>query len=236
MEPFLLRYKRQVYNGLNVMVLILSAGLIVYLSILAFKHIEFFTDRGYMTFQLWVCYAFIADFFIELYMSADRKRYLRRRWLFLLFSIPYLNIVAGLNIAVTYTTLSFLRLIPLARAALAMALIASYLSRSRLVNIFWSYSIILLTTVYIGSVIFYEVERAVNPDVESYWNALWWAASVAATVGCDIYPVTVAGKIVCAILPTMGTVMFPLIAVVVTNAIQTRLNSSNAIARERKAS
>lgn len=235
MVPFLLRYKREVYNTLNVLVLTLSAGLIVYLSVLAFRNIQFFSDRSYMTFQLWVCYAFIADFFIELYMSSDKKRYIRRRWLFLLLSIPFLNIVAGLRIAVPYTTLYFLRFIPLARAALAMALIVSYLSRSRLVNIFWSYTIVLLTTVYIGSLIFYEVERLPNPEVTSYWDALWWAASVAATVGCDIYPVTVAGKIVCAILPTMGTVMFPLIAVVVTNAIQTRLNSSNAIARKREA-
>lgn len=222
------KHKSVVYNILNATILLLSVGLLVYLTVLGLKGIEFFSDRGYMTYQLWVCYAFIADFFIELYMADNRRAYARRRILFLLLAIPYLNIVAGLKIPLTYEALYFLRFIPLARGALAMSIVVGYVSRNRLTNIFASYTVVLIAFVYMGSLIFYEVEHGHNPDVQNFWTALWWAFSVATTAGCDIYPVTWAGKVVCAILPTMGTVMFPLFTVVVTNAVRNRLNRESA--------
>lgn len=219
-------HKQRIYNVLNAGMLILSAGLIVYLSVLGLKGIEFFSDRGYMTFQLWVCYFFIADFFIEFYLAADKGRYVRKRLFFLLLSIPYLNIVAGLRIPLHVQALYFLRFIPLARGALALSIVVGYISRNRLTNIFASYIVILIAVIYFGSLIFYELEHNVNAAVTSYWTALWWAMSVATTAGCDIYPVTWAGKVVNAILPTMGTVMFPLFTVVVTNAVRQRLSAN----------
>lgn len=184
MNKFLHTHRQAVYNTLNALILLLSTGLLVYLSVLGLKDIVFFSDRGYMTFQLWVCYAFIADFFIELYMSAHRWNYVKRRAFFLFLSIPYLNIVAALHIPLTYEALYFLRFIPLARGALAMSIVVGYVSRNRLTNIFASYTVILLAFVYMGSLIFYEVEHGHNPQVHSFWTALWWAFSVATTAGC----------------------------------------------------
>ena len=40
------------------------------------------------------------------------------------------------------------------------------------------------------------------------------------TVGCDISPVTVPGKIVAVVLPIMGMVIFPLFTVYLTNYVQ----------------
>lgn len=227
MIDFITNHKQRIYNVLNAGMLILSAGLIVYLSVLGLRGIEFFSNRGYMTFQLWVCYFFIADFFIEFYMASDKGHYVRRRWFFLLLSIPYLNIVAGLRIPLDVQTLYFLRFIPLARGALALSIVVGYISRNRLTNIFASYTVILIAVIYFGSLIFFELEHKVNAEVTNYWTALWWALSVATTAGCDIYPVTWAGKVVNAILPTMGTVMFPLFTVVVTNAVSQRLTAKS---------
>ncbi len=228
MTPFLKTHKQIVYNCLNALILLLSVALIVYLSWLGLRGVEFFSDRGYMTFQLWVCYVFIADFFIELYLSDHRGKYIRRRLLFLLLSVPYLNIIAGLDIPLGVEPLYFLRFIPLARGALAMSIVVGYISRNRLTNIFASYVVILLAFIYCGSLLFFEVEHIHNPAVTNYWTALWWAFSVASTVGCDIYPVTVIGKVVCAVLPTMGTVMFPLFTVVIANAVRGKLQRDSA--------
>lgn len=228
MVNYLLAHKRGVYNTLNATMLVLSVGLLVYLTVLGLNGVEFFSDRGYMTYQLWVCYVFIADFFVEFWLAARKGRYLRRRIFFLLLSIPYLNIVAGLQIPLTYEVLYFLRFIPLARGALAMSIVVGYVSRNRLTNIFASYTVMLVAIVYMGSLIFYEVENGHNEAVHSFWTALWWAFSQATTVGCDVYPTTWAGKVVCAVLPTMGTVMFPLFTVVVTNAVRSRLQRESA--------
>ncbi|MDE5685226.1 MAG: ion transporter [Paramuribaculum sp.] len=231
MNNILVRHKQLVYRILNVMILILSVGLLIYLTVLGLRNVEFFSDRGYMTFQLWVCFAFIADFFIELYLSASRAAYVRRRLFFLVLSVPYLNIVAALDIPLTYGALYFLRFIPLARGALAMSIVVGYVSRNRLTNIFASYTVVLLAFIYMGSLIFYEVEHGHNPGVDNFWTALWWAFSVATTAGCDLYPVTWAGKIVCAVLPTMGTVLFPLFTVVVTTAVRNRIHREDATLR-----
>lgn len=224
MLPFIARHQQRIYSILNWMVLALSLGLIIYLSVDALSGIDFLSDSGYMTFQLIVCLFFIADFFIELYMSARRWSYLRRRILFLLLSVPYLNIINHLQIMLSADMIYFARFIPLARGALAMAIVVGYVSRNRITNIFASYSVILIAIVYFGSLIFYEREVGVNPQVTSYVQALWWACSDATTTGCTIQPVTPAGKISGAVLAVMGMVMFPLFTVFLTSAIRERLD------------
>lgn len=217
------KYRLKVYTALNWVVLALSVGLIAYISIDALRGVEFVRDRGFMTFQLWVCVAFIADFFVELYMSRNRWRYVLRRLLFLILSIPYLNIIGWTGVEVPGDVLYFLRFVPLARGALALSIVVGYVSVNRLTNIFASYTVVLIAIVYFGSLIFFEREHTVNPGVPDYMSALWWACSDVTTTGCTIFPLTPAGKVVSAVLAVMGMVMFPLFTVVITSAVRARI-------------
>ena len=219
------RVKARIYSSLNWLILLLSVGLITYLSVDALRGVSFIDDSGYMTFQLWVCMAFIADFFIELYMSERKWNYVKRRILFLLLSVPYLNIISGMGLSLGPDAVYFARFVPLARGALAMSIVVGYVSSNRLTNIFASYTVILIAIVYFGSLIFFEREMGVNPGLENYMQALWWACSDTTTTGCTIYPVTPSGKIVSAVLAVMGMVMFPLSTVVITSAVRQRLDS-----------
>lgn len=219
------RVKARIYSSLNWLILLLSVGLITYLSVDALRGVSFIDDSGYMTFQLWVCMAFIADFFIELYMSERKWNYVKRRILFLLLSVPYLNIISGMGLSLGPDAVYFARFVPLARGALAMSIVVGYVSSNRLTNIFASYTVILIAIVYFGSLIFFEREMGVNPGLENYMQALWWACSDTTTTGCTIYPVTPSGKIVSAVLAVMGMVMFPLFTVVITSAVRQRLDS-----------
>ena len=60
--------------------------------------------------------------------------------------------------------------------------------------------------IIIASVLMYNIESAVQPDAFS--NALetmWWAVATLTTVGYgDVYPVTVAGKILATIIAFLG--------------------------------
>lgn len=226
MRQFVDRHSRVIYRCLNIMILLLSVSLIAYLSVDALHGVIYIDDRGYMTFQLWVCMAFIADFFIELYMSHHRSRYFIRRLLFLLLSIPWLNIINHIGIRLSPDVVYFARFIPLGRGALAMSIVVGYVSSNRLTNIFASYTVVLIAIVYFGSLIFYEREMGVNPDLNNYIQAIWWACSDATTTGCSIYPVTPAGKITGAVLAIMGMVMFPLFTVVITSAVRRRISSN----------
>lgn len=62
-------------QGLNLIVLVLSVILIVWISIDTFDRVDFLDNHKYITFQFWVCIVFILDFFVELYYAEDKWRY-----------------------------------------------------------------------------------------------------------------------------------------------------------------
>lgn len=204
--------------------MILSVLLIAYISYDTFLNIPFLQNVHYMRFQLFVCIVFILDFFIELILSPDKWFYMKRRWLFLLLSIPYLNIINHYNIQLSADAIYFVRFIPLARGALALAIVLGYISHNKITSIFASYVSIMLLITYFAGLIFFEREHPVNSMVTSYWDAFWWGCMQVTTLGCDIYPVTAAGKILCVVLSLMGMIMFPLFTVYLTNIIVSRRN------------
>ncbi len=57
--------------------------------------------------------------------------------------------------------------------------------------------------------VFYYFETGVNLNVDSYWDATWWALCTISTVGYgDIVPVTNAGRAVGAFLIIVGVTFF----------------------------
>lgn len=214
------KHHRGLVTGvLNLLVLVVSVILIVWISLDTFKKIDFLDSHPYMTFQLWVCVFFITDFFVGLYYADDRWRFFRHRFIFLLLSIPYLNIINQLDITLSPDAIYFIRFIPLARGALALAIVIGYLSSNAVTSLFMSYLVIMLLVAYFCSLIFFQREHGVNPQVNTYWTALWWSAMNMSTVGCNVEPVTVAGKIVAVILPVSGMIIFPLFTVYLTNYV-----------------
>lgn len=219
-EPKPDRRREVVLWIMHSLVLVLSVLLIVFISADTFENVNFLANHRYMTFQFWVCMGFIADFFVEL-AYADRKwRYVRRRFSFLLLSIPYLNILNATDIELSYNALYFVRFIPLARGALALSIVFGYFSKNALTSFFMSYLVILIMVVYFCSLIFYQAESQVNPEVSTYWTALWWAGMTMGTAGCYITPLTVSGRVVGVILPIAGMVIFPLFTVYLTDYVK----------------
>lgn len=205
---------------MDMVVLILSVLLIVFISIDTFEKVDFLENHRYMQFQFWVCVFFMIDFFVELAYAHNKWRFFKRRLLFLLLSIPYLNIINLANIELSGQVLYFVRFIPLARGALAMSIVMGYLSSNAVTSLFMSYLVILMMITYFCSLIFYQMEQPVNPQVQTYWSALWWAFMNMSTVGCNISPMTVAGKLVAVVLPIMGMIIFPLFTVYLTDYVQ----------------
>lgn len=206
---------------LRTMVLVLSVILIVYISVDSINDRDFMKDHNYMVFQFWVCVAFIFDFFAEMWIAGNKWHYLRHRWYFLLLSVPYLNILPYTGWLVTGEELYFFRFIPLARGAMALSIVIGYISKNRFLGMLVTYLSILVLVTYFAALVFYQKEGGgVNSAVTDYWDAFWWGCSQVTTLGCDIYPVTPVGRILCCVLSAMGIVMFPLFTVYATDAIQ----------------
>lgn len=218
-KPSLTPGQKRMAGILNVVVLLLSVLLIVFISVDTFKGIPFLDNHTYMTFQFWVCVIFMAVFFIDMSFARNKWRYIRRRWLFFILSIPVLNIINQFNLNLSAETVYFLRFIPLARGGLAIAIIVGFFTHNRVASVFASYTAILVLVVYFCSLIIFEREQPVNPQIPDYSSALWFSCMVVTTIGCNIAPLTISGKILQIVLSGMGMIMFPLFTVFITSTV-----------------
>lgn len=213
--------ERLIVSILHGLVLVLSVLLIVFISYDTFEGIPFLENKHYMTFQLWVCIVFLIDFFVEMIISHDHMDYIKGHWFYLLISIPYLNILSACDSLILSDGMMYIvRFIPLIRGCYALTMIVGYISRNKAISILSQYVVILLTLVYILSLIFYYEEFGVNPDVKSYWDSLYFSAMNTTTVGCYFAAVTPVGKIISVILPTAGMLMLPLFTVYVIDRVK----------------
>lgn len=214
------KIRRYLIDIMRWIIIVLSILLIVFISVDTFTGVNFLESHRYMTFQFWVCIVFITDFFIELGIADNRWHYFRSHFIYLLLSIPYLSLINIFDIQLTAEQMFFVRFIPLARGVMAMTIVVGAIFRNRLTSFLASYLVTLASFIYLGSLIFYYCESGVNSAVTDFGLALWWACMNATTLGCDIYPVTVAGKILGCVLSVGGIVMFPLFTVYITTLIR----------------
>ena len=194
-----------------------GVALIVSISyeILAGNRTHFSSE--YMTLQFVVCLTFIADFLIEMYANADRLRFFLRNFVFLLLSVPYLNLIGWSGITLPRTWSMFIGLIPLLRTLLAVYVVVRWIIDDSIRRMFTAYAFTLLLFTYIAALVFYDYEIGVNPDLHGFGNALWWAFMNMTTVGAAIFPVTTVGKVLSVLLPASGMLMLPLFTVYISD-------------------
>ncbi len=164
-------YARQgILDFLHIVILVLSLFLLVSISF----DVSFLNQQLYMEIQWWICQFFLSVFLLELFLVENRKHYVATHFLFLLVSVPYLNIIGYFDITFTLETTYLIRFIPMVRGGYALAIVVGWLTRSRTSSRFLSYVTMLAATVYFASMIFFVVEHKVNPMVTGYSAALWW--------------------------------------------------------------
>lgn len=220
---------------LHLLILALSILLIVLISVDTFKNIDFYNQPRFEKWQFWICIVFIADFFIEFFLSDKKKHYFATHFLFLIVSIPYQAFIYRYGIAEYFSRdfLYIIRYMPLIRGGYAMAIVIGWFTSNKATGLFFSYIITLFSTVYFASLTFFLFEHGVNPLVKSYKDALWWAAMDVTTVGCNIVAVTGVGRVLSVLLAALGMMMFPIFTVYVTNLLTKRnqeaINSASLV-------
>ncbi len=211
--------RRVVIMTLHVMVLIVSVALIALITLDALQNESFLTDRGYMNMQLWVCLFFIGDIIIEWLLADDKREYWRGHIVFLLVSIPYLPIMLAFNIRLPGEATYFIQLIPLIRTAYIFLIVTGMMSRNWISSLFSTYVIVFVTTLYLGSLLFFVEEHFINPSLTSFGDALWWGVMNMTTCGSNISAVTPTGKTIAVVLSSVGLILFPVFTVYITNVL-----------------
>lgn len=119
------------------------------------------------------------------------------------FYIPFL-IPIDLRVLRTLRVIRLLRLFKVNRYTTALSTIGNVFKK-KATQLLSSMLIVFLLMI-IASVLMYNVENAAQPDqFSNAFSALWWAIATLTTVGYgDIYPVTVAGKILSSVIAVLG--------------------------------
>lgn len=174
-------------------------------------------SQWYLDLQLVVCSIFMLDFVVRISAAERKWRFFGRNILFLLLSVPYLNIVAWLGISPLREWAFALTMIPILRMLLAVYLLTVWIVEDSIRRLFVAYGVTLLMFTYISALIFYDFEFGSNSALTGFGDALWWAFMNMTTVGSSILPITATGKILAVLLPLCGMLMLPLFTVYISN-------------------
>lgn len=212
--------RKMIYTILHILVLILSLFLIIFISIDTFKNIAFYDAPEFMQIQFWICVLFLLDFFAEWILAERKWHYLATHFLFFLVAIPYNTIIDYYGWSFSPQIEYLIRYIPLVRGGYALAMVVDWLTSNKATGLFLSYLISLVASLYFSSIIFFVFEQDINPLVNNYTDALWWAAMDMTTVGSNIIAVTPVGRVLSVVLAALGMMLFPIFTVYITNLIQ----------------
>lgn len=175
---------------------------------------------GVAELQLVVCTIFVVDFLMRVGAAHNPKRYFWRNIVVLLVSLPYLNILSWGGVELHRGLYIMLKSLPLVRGLLGLYDTIRFVTPTRVSAIMWSYISMIVMLTYLSALLFYSYEFGLNPHLDGFGEALWWAGLNVTTVGANIFAVTPVGKIITVILPALGMVLFPLFTVYVTHLVK----------------
>lgn len=119
------------------------------------------------------------------------------------FYLPYL-IPIDLRVLRTFRVIRIFRLFKVNRYTNSLSTIGRVIKNKahQLISSILVVSVLII----IASVIMYNVEHEAQPEVfENAFSGIWWAIATLTTVGYgDIFPVTVVGKIISAVIAVLG--------------------------------
>ena len=205
------------YYFMRVLNLLAGAALIIGISIEVFTGNHHTYSSWYLWLQFFACIIFILDFARALFISKGSYRHNLLNILFLLISIPYLNICEWIHYSPHRAFAIVLSALPLLRAFVAMGVVVQLMIDGKAKRIFGAYIFTVVVFTYLAALIFYDYEIDINPRLQGFGNALWWAWMNVTTVGAAIFPVTAIGKTLAVILPALGMMFFPIFTIYVTN-------------------
>lgn len=204
---------------LHIAVLAGATIMTVWITRLTLTNMSFLVDSRYLKFQFWMCLLFLTDIIAEWILSAHKFKYICTHVLFLLISIPYLNIINHFGLKLPGEVIYLLHFMPLLRGCYVFALVSGALTSSHVLSMFWVYFVWISASLLVASLMFYVVEHNVNPAVDSFWTSVWWSALNMTTTGTNINAVTATGKVIAVTLSAEGMTLFPVFTVYITSAV-----------------
>lgn len=150
-----------------------------------------------------VCLIFLGDFIYSFKKAPSKLAYLKWGWIDLVSSIPYIHPLRWGRVA------RATRIIRILRGLRSAKIILGILFKNKAKGILASLCAMSFVLIVFASIAILNCEEAVNSNIKTPEDALWWAFVTMTTVGYgDFYPVTTAGRIIATFLMIAGISLF----------------------------
>lgn len=150
-----------------------------------------------------ICVVFLYDFIVRFRNSENKLKFMKWGWIDLIASIPTLDFMRAGRL------LRLIRLIRILRAFRSTKHIIHHVFKNKIQGTLTSVSLIAVLMLLFSSIAILQFETAPNSNIKTAEDAIWWSYVTITTVGYgDKYPVTTEGRIIAAILMTVGVGLF----------------------------
>lgn len=190
-------------NLFNIIILVLSLYVLISLIVTTF-----FVLSDEVTVLLnyvdnVICIVFLVDFAIRFKKANNKLVFMKWGWIDLISSIPYIDFLRAGRV------LRLIRLIRVFRAFKATKLIFEHINKNKKQSALTSVALISFLMVIFSSIAILQFEKDVNSNIKTAEDAIWWSYVTITTVGYgDKFPITTEGRIIGAVLMTMGVGIF----------------------------
>jgi voltage-gated potassium channel len=195
--------KENKLDFLNIFVILLSIYVLAALLVDTFFKLSPETSKLLNLIDNVICVFFFLEFCIRFYRAESKLKFMRWGWIDLISSIPNFDFLrAG-------RALRLIRLLRILRAFRSTKHLFNHIFKNKIQGTFTTVSVIAVLMIIFSAITILQFEDAPNSNIKSAEDALWWAYVTITTVGYgDKFPVTMEGRIIAAILMTVGVGLF----------------------------
>ena len=195
--------KEEKLNFLNLLIIILSFYVLGSLIVDTFFTLPPEIAKVLNYVDNFICGVFLLDFIIRYRQAENKLQFMKWGWIDLIASVPTLDFMRAGRL------LRLIRLIRIIRAFRSTKHIVQHIFKNKVQGTLTSVSIIAVLMLLFSSIAILQFETDPNSNIKTAGDAIWWAYVTMTTVGYgDKYPVTTEGRIIAAILMTVGVGLF----------------------------
>jgi voltage-gated potassium channel len=150
-----------------------------------------------------ICVVFLYDFVVRFYRADNKLKFMQWGWIDLISSIPTLDFMRAGRM------LRLIRLLRILRAFRSTKHLVQHIFRRRTQGALTAAAVIAVLMIIFSSIAILQFEDDPNSNIKTAEDAIWWAYVTITTVGYgDKFPVTTEGRIIAALLMTVGVGLF----------------------------
>ena len=195
--------KENVFGGLSLIILILSLYVLVSLVVTTFFSVTPEVHKILLQIDNFICIIFLIDFFYRFYQAPNKLKFLKWGWIDFISSIPFVDFLRVGRL------LRLFRLLRILRAFKSVKHIAEHVYKDKSKGLLSTVAVISFLMVIFSSIAVLQFEKDVNSNIKTAEDAIWWSYVTITTVGYgDKFPITTEGRVIGAVLMTMGVGIF----------------------------